>query len=662
MDVHLRLFLYLLPTAYTWAGPLSTASPVPLTADLVERIPTCAQPCLQAFVADSFPSSVCSSPSINCLCTSDSESGYTIGEGALSCLVSDCPAWDEDEAVLAYEICGNIAGAVSKTHSIITATHTAVTTVSGTVSTTSTSSTRHSTSTTSTSSRLSFSSPSSASAIASSTNSLVSAATGSASSTTTTPSSSPIIAAPASTSSGPPPKPILSKPQIAGIVVASIGAAALAFGLCFLLFCCRRRNQVKRYSGSSFGGGKVGGSSVDSTPDLAILAAREWGHDPEGKEVVGGNPETLPPRLSVTSPQTTGEGGWSQWRRNTAPQDIGLALAPGLLTSAHPSPVTPSSGRTRNSQLLPEKPSYSLFPPSTRPSPHSRRGSQGLQVQPASRNTVIQRASPLEVSNGRFSSPLDTSHTYMQGVHTSRSPSSPLQIFPHMHAARPQASYQPYREAPTPGPTESSHKSPGVLVRNPLPAHAPLSAGGLRLGQAVHRQYSSIRPPYPPLPPPLNPHHSGGAPTNTLRRKKSDSRPATWLSTGSETSFEDADADEPPEQVSALTPVNEQHSPITYPRIPTTAAESLTRRPQMPDRSASLLARRRGEGRAVELASRNQPRSSPSAVRQSAKSQILQSPVLSEPLATGSPSSNSPRITGRGAGIDPPPSGWPVRR
>ena len=662
MDVYIRLCLYFLFTVSTQAGPLFTASLGTLTPYLAETIPTCAQPCLQAFVADSFPSTICSSPSLNCLCTSDSETGYTIGEGALTCIASDCPDWDQDEAISAYEVCSNVVGAVSNTHSIITATHTAVTTVSNIVSTTpSTSSSTIST----TSSRRSVHSSSSTSTMASSNTFTSTAASTSATATSTLPPSSPAFAAPASKSSSAPPRTVLSTPEIAGIVVASIGAAALAFGLCFLLFCCRRRKQVKRHSGSSFGGDKVVDSSVDSTPDLAILAARDWGHDPEGKEVVEENRQAVPPQSIVTTFGADREGEWSQWRRNTAPQDIGLALAPGVLTTGHPSPVTPSSRRTRNSQLLPEKPSYSLFPRPLQPSPHSRRASQSHESQIASRETLGKKPSPPTASSSRFPNSIDTSQTNMQGELRPYNPSSPLQIFPHMQAARSQAGYQPFcKDATTTEPTEEPHwsESPGLVIGQPLPAHTSPSARGLRLGQSIHSQYTSNSHPYPPPPPPLHIRPSSGTSNHTPRRKKSDPRPATWFSTGSETSFEDADVEDFPEPISALTPVKEQHSPITYPRVPIAAAESPTRRPEMPDRSDSLLARRRGEGRAAELTNGIQPRGSPRIVRQSAKSQILQSPVLSEPLASGSSTSNSPRWIGRGAGMTSPPSGWPARR
>ena len=671
MDVCLWLFLCSLFTTHAWAGPLSTAPVASLAPYLANNVPSCAQSCLQSFVADSFPSSVCSSPSINCLCTSDSETGYTIGEGALNCLASDCPEWDQEEAVSAYEVCSNVDGAMPNTHSTITATYTAVTTVSDSTSTrTPTSDNSHHPSFTSTTLRHSTSSSSSfssspspspaslASISASSIDSAIITATYSSPSSSTLPPSS-VLAAPASTSSSPRPTPILTKPQVAGVVVASIGAAALAFGLCFLLFCYRRRKQERPQSGSSFGGDKLANSSVDSTPDLAIIAARDFGHDPEGKEVVTQASVQSPPERSAGTPQTTGEGGWSQWRRNTAPQDIGLALAPADLTRSHPSPITPSSRRTRNSQLLPEKPSYSLFPPPLRPSPQSRRASQSLEAQLASRNALGKMPSPTKISNPRFPGSLDTSQTYMQGDSNSRSSSSPPQTLPYMKTASSESNYQPYRREPTPDPTTGPHwsEAPGVLVRKPLQARVFPSARGHRLGQSIHGQRSSVSRPYP-QPTPADALHLNTISTNTPRRKKSDPRPTTWFSTGSETSFEDAD--DVPEPVSALTPVKEQHSPIAYPSIPVTAAESPTRRPQLPDRSDSLLARRRGEQRAAEITDGINPRSAPQVVRHSAKWQILQSPVLSEPLATGSSSSNSPRA-GRGAGMTPPPSGWPNR-
>ena len=670
-DVHLRIYLFCLFTAHTWAGPLSTPSPAFLTPFLANKVPICAQPCLESFVADSFPPSVCSSPSINCLCTSDSETGYTIGEGALSCLASDCRDWDEDEAISAYDVCSNIDGSLPNTHTILTATHTSSTTVSGSPPAATTASGTSYQSTTSTPSRRSsLSSPSAASTSTPSFNGMTTTASFSSSSTTQTPASS-MAALPGSTQPSPAPTPVLTKPQVAGVVVASIGASALAFGLCFLLFCCRRRKHVRRHSGSSFGGDKVVGSTTDSTPDLAIIAARDFGHDPEGKEVVPPNRKQSPPQVTVMTPASTGEGGWSQWRRNTAPQDIGLALAPGVFTQGHPSPKTPASHRTRNSQLLPEKPSYSLFPPPLRPSPQSRRVSQSLEAQLAARNASTAESSLPQVTGPRFPSTLDTSQSTMQGDSSSRSPVPRLNIFPFMQAARAESGHKPYRqELPSDmisGPQWSAPTD--SLIRKPLPAHASPSARGIRLGRSIHnKDAGTLRDRLARKSTVLKPLDTSSS--STSRREKSDSRPPTWFSTGSETSFEDAE-DDAADPISALTPVKERHNSDKTDSVFPNSLSSL--RPNPLSRGDSLLARRREDQEATMAAENMTPLSVLNIVRHSAKQQILQSPILSEPLGTDSSSLDSPRTNRigamtppprikKGAGMTPPPSGWPGRR
>ena len=669
MDVYLRIYLFYLFTAHTWAGPLSTASPSPalLTPFLANKVPICAQPCLQSFVADSFPPSVCSSPSIDCLCTSDSETGYTIGEGALSCLASGCRDWDQDEAVSAYDVCSHVEGSLPKTHTILTASDSTHTTVNHASSTAiHASDSNHQSGSTSTPSARSI--ISSSSPIATSTSSIDSAATPAATSsscTTQIPTSSE-AALPASAPPTPKPNPVLTKPQIAGVVVASIGAAALAFGLCFLLFCCRRKKHVRRHSGSSFGGDKVVGSTTDSTPDLATIAARDFGHDPEGKEVVSQERRQSPPQLAVMTPMSTGEGGWSQWQRNTAPQDIGLALAPGVLTAGHPSPNTPASHRTRNSQLLPEKPSYSLFPAPLRPSPHSRRASQSLEAQLAARNVSATRPTSQQRSSRRFPSTLDTSQATMQGENNLHRSLSRPNNFPYSQAAQTESGYKPYHPEPPSGPPLTELID--APIRKPLPAHASPSARGIRLGRSIHGRHPGTLGKRVNSPPTVL--KALDTTSNTPRRKKSDSRPPTWFSTGTDTSFENSE-DDAPEAVSALTPVKERHRANNANLVPTNKPTSL--RPPPPARADSLLARRREEQRPSKDVERITPLSVLNIVRHSAKQQILQSPILSEPLRTESPTSDSPRTIrdtemalpprmNQGAGMTPPPSGWPGRR
>lgn len=60
----------------------------PLPSEVTSVVPQCAQPCLSNFIDTNFPSRTCgSTPTIDCLCSRDSASEYTIGEGSVQCIV-----------------------------------------------------------------------------------------------------------------------------------------------------------------------------------------------------------------------------------------------------------------------------------------------------------------------------------------------------------------------------------------------------------------------------------------------------------------------------------------------------------------------------------------------------------------------------------------------
>lgn len=141
-------------------------------------IKPCARTCVDKFIATNYLPDTCkdSQSRLTCLCTKRSRSGYTIGEGALGCLVSSC----QDRSpldLLIYGICADVHGALPNTHSVVQATVTTapvsasqnlVTSVSPSISTTSTSSAA--TTVRFTSSRVGTSSTSATSATSSQTN------------------------------------------------------------------------------------------------------------------------------------------------------------------------------------------------------------------------------------------------------------------------------------------------------------------------------------------------------------------------------------------------------------------------------------------------------------------------------------------------------------
>lgn len=690
------LLLFVIFIHIVRAGPHSTAS---LTPYLDGSLPDCAQACLTSFILNNYPASVCGeSLSFDCLCVKPSSSGLTLGEGALECLVSTCPDLTPTYSVSAYEVCSSVNNAVPNTHSILTATYQSSKTEPVESRITSTRSartgaqqepavssiTRGSTHTPAARSDLQFSPSSSALASQSvhlpsipqafATSIGPSPAIKTLASTSSSSVSAIVVAAPitATPSALTGPNPVLTKPQIAGVVVASVGAAFLAFGLCFFLCCLRRRRSRRRHSGSSFGGDKVS-ESHGSTPDMAAITTLDFVHNDHPREH-----RAIVPHVLVTPARTDG-------RRNTDPAHIGLALAPVTRKTGDeesgPSPITPKSYRT-NSQLLPEKPSYSLFPSPLRIGPNSgRTSSQTLQApqsfedrprdESPNPDYVPDRSSPAPVSTPRFPSSIDTSQAHLQNNGRERnlsdpffySQGSPPQIFP-VQGPRLQPR-SPYTH-PDFGPLWATD-----TIRRPVPAHQSPSARGLLPALDKTGQPSTSNEYPPPPPPPLEQHYLAAidrshSRTNPKRKGSVSNRPVTWISTGSGTDIEDDGLENAPEPIPALLPIKEGRSSpdtlrqrssagqVAYPTVPTPIEGSLARRPKRPtistDGHSSFVASRLGEDKAKEIASRISPDHAD--VRRSAKWKILVSPGLEGDINHPSSSSSSPQ-TARGLGQHP---------
>jgi hypothetical protein len=61
-----------------------------LSSELTKFIPSCAQQCFESFLDANYDESKGgSSPSLQFLCSTKSTSGYTVGEGAVSCIISE---------------------------------------------------------------------------------------------------------------------------------------------------------------------------------------------------------------------------------------------------------------------------------------------------------------------------------------------------------------------------------------------------------------------------------------------------------------------------------------------------------------------------------------------------------------------------------------------
>lgn len=652
-------FIYLLLVRLTWAGPASTGS---LTPALQLVIPACAQTCLEFFIAENFPSSTCGPPpNFNCLCTSDSTSGYTLGEGALECFESGCDPYDESGAFSVYDVCMTVPNARPNTHGTLTATTFTAASTAGARSQGQASSNYRSTTISSNSfTGSSYSSPAASSTasgrstIITSTSSsiLISASSvietpfstnllGSGNTLpTTSPSSSTSSSTSATAAPASSPAPTLTKPQIAGVVVASVGAAAIAFGLCSLIFCFRRRRSNRRNSESSFGGDKIV-DSEDTTPDMSAIATRDFGHEHQtGLQTMYRIPRSPTRHLRLETPATSSEDGWGHYQRNMAFQETFLAPEPQIprsLRDEH-SPITPVSNRTRNSQLLPEKPSYNLFPSPLKVTPRNSIPNQ-LRTGPAPAPVVPPLSSPFARAAPQHPSSVDTSQAHLQGGNNGENPNDPFtassnrsisSIYPYFEESRPRPPPRSLRrEPPRIGVPSWEQQEAAGVVRKPVPGYPTPYTQGKRPSQPTIRQQQ------------MNPVES---PNNRKSSRKKDNgpRPLTHLTDASETSFEDDEEDDYPDPRSALSPLYEVRSPptrspegrVSYPAIPISASESPTRRPNPkrpphPVRSDSLLTKRLGQDRARELADRLQgPSRQPKDddFRDTAKYKILVSP------------------------------------
>ena len=623
--------LCLLLTSFAWAGPLSTGS---LTPTLQQLIPICAQTCLEFFVAENFPFPTCGPPpNFDCLCTSYSTSGLTVGEGALECLYLNCPDFNEAEALSVYDVCMTVSNAKLNTHDTLTAT------ISPTVSATGSSPAIQATSTigiTATASPSPISSLTSAAASSTylSVNPVITTASTppfplSASPTDYPPlTDAPTVSrvpstAPTGTSSSSTASktavassssvPLLTKPQVAGVVVVAIGVTAIAFGLCYLIVCLRRRRKPERpYSGSSFGGDKII-DSEETTPDMSAIAARDFGHEQQLRQQNLHQQEPSPTRhLRLETPVSPIEDGWVHSQRIIGATEARVEARPQIPRSLGDdySPITPSSNRTRNSQLLPDKPTYSLFPPPLRVTPRNSTPKLRPTGTPSPKPAVPPLGSPFARALPPHPGAVDTSQAHLQNG-SSASPSNSDPFTGPCNKSRPSV-YHQFQESGPSQPHPSIRRVPpsfripsweqphaAGIVRKPLPFDQSSRARDTIITP------SSSEPPYMSS---IASFHS----RKPSRRKTNGSRPMTHFSNGSETSFETLDDEDESSRDprSALSPVAEVRSPPTgsITVIPVSAAESPTQRaqerPVIPARPATLLSKRLGQEKANEIADR----------------------------------------------------------
>ena len=602
------------------AGPNSTTC---LSPYLSSVIPTCAHPCLKSFIAISFPPSICrNQQDHNCLCTSNSETGLTLGEGAFECVAVACEGESALTLSVAYGVCLGVESAKPMTHTIITATlqvptTTTVTSQEGqtTTSFACPSITSLMTTPTSTSQPLPSSFPSSSDGIAtgalptglltatdpqptlSSTSALLPSELSTTTTLATLTSSSSFTAASAITSPSKAANTALTRPQIAGVAVAGAGTAAIVFALLGFCFCFKKRRRSKRDSDSSFGADEI----VEDRSDPPNALGATFSNPERARQEVGEAPIKAQRLLGV--PSQPNENMVSLWRRPMVkPEDIGVAVAPGGADdiTRETSPISPASYRT-TSGLLPDKPSYSLYPSPLQPRPSKRPASA---IAHSIEGDEIDPHPPIPPPKPTLQKHMDSRHLTSSDpfLDTSSDPRARMYAMERQHAMNSGGAKGIHLpRLITPG-VQTLHNNSWSSQQNPeRPNRPPLAylwEGALPLstsGQGPSQtkppsQFANLNP-YPSCPSyiaynPKNNVQSQLAKSTPYSRKSGGRRPLTHLTTASDTSFEDEgdDVDELPGPTLALSPVVESpkiHSPISkirYPTVPGSTASIKERR------------------------------------------------------------------------------------
>jgi hypothetical protein len=146
----------------------------------------------------------------------------------------------------------------------------------------------------------------------------------------------------------PSPIPSLTRPQIIGITVASIGGGAVALG-CLIIFACWRRRQYRKARESDLLPFQMDPSTGSSTQKfVGFKGPTERGGPGKPNGNAGRIPPKVPPRLEISNPNMFS-------RRSVMQGTIGLAISPETKVN--------QQRPQRQSRLLPEKPTLTLMMP-----------------------------------------------------------------------------------------------------------------------------------------------------------------------------------------------------------------------------------------------------------------------------------------------------------
>ncbi|EEH33380.1 hypothetical protein PAAG_04430 [Paracoccidioides lutzii Pb01] len=327
---------------------------VPRAPDLitVNLVPICAQGCLSSFVQSNFPAATCAnSRDLFCLCTRRSISGFTLGEGALRCVISSClNPGSEDLRV--YVICSGIQNAIPNTHTVITATALARHTSTATVMTTKLNSSSTSSNTSFKATRLTTSHTSVTTS--SSLEIRTSLRTSQRPLPTTHLSSISTLAQPTAIPSELPVPPNVAAPlnkgQVIGVSIAGAVSGSFLLALLILFILRRHRDKVLALKESGF---EIGGQMSEPPRQDTPVGYRG---DPTVRTPVGLYNEPVVHRLTFSSNIVQ--------RSAAATSANGLPLANYEHSDGDDASLsTPKTSKAlpRLSLLLPEKPNYEIL-------------------------------------------------------------------------------------------------------------------------------------------------------------------------------------------------------------------------------------------------------------------------------------------------------------
>ena len=302
-----------------------------LPASISNIIPTCAQSCVASFISDGYSSSVCPDLSdVFCLCSHYDNGGYTLGEGALSCIKLSCSNPASTDLNGGYNICQTQSNHVSPTHRTLS-----ITAVLSSVPTSAVSFT--------------LSTPSSTSASLTSTPMTSAMTIPNQTTSPTTPVVSSLGMAPSETATAVSNRR-LTTAQIIGVVVAALAALVLIGGAIVLVCFCVRRKRIRSVEEPTTP------AASNQPPEKGIL-----------QETILNRPILYPPKVAIDPRKGYGGVGIaraSQYRaaieqqsfaaefRGVTPESIGIAISPEGYGDG-----TPTSGISActTSRLLPEK-------------------------------------------------------------------------------------------------------------------------------------------------------------------------------------------------------------------------------------------------------------------------------------------------------------------